>query len=77
MKIYVGNLAREITEAELHQIFARYGQVESITMCLDKGDRSGTSPGFAFVEMLSDAEAQAALDGLYGYIMNGRLLIVR
>lgn len=77
MKIYVGNLAREITEAELRQIFVRYGEVKSITMCLDGADRSGASPGFAFVEMLSDAEAQAALDGLYGYVMNGRLLIVR
>lgn len=77
MKIYVGNLARETTEAELRQLFARYGDIVSIAMSFDERGEAGTSPGFAFVEMPSGAEAQAALDGLYGYVLNDRLLIVR
>jgi RNA recognition motif-containing protein len=77
MKIYVGNLGKEVTVAELRQVFEAYGTVSSVAISYDETGQSRKSRGFAFVEMPRDREAQAALDALCGYEMNGHLVIVR
>ncbi|MDH7488615.1 MAG: RNA-binding protein [Anaerolineae bacterium] len=74
MNIYVGNLARETTEAELRQAFEAFGQVTSAAIIKDK--YSGESRGFGFVEMPNAAEAQAAIAGLNGKELGGRTLNV-
>lgn len=74
MNIYVGNLSREVTEEDLRQAFADFGQVASVTLIKDKF--SGESRGFGFVEMPSKAEAQAALSGMNGKDLKGRRLNV-
>lgn len=67
MKIYVGNLAEEITEEELQLAAAEFGKVESVTLVKDKD--SGLPKGFAFVDMATDAETKAAVEGLNGKMM--------
>lgn len=74
MNIYVGNLARETTEAELRQAFEAFGQVSSVAVIKDK--YTGESRGFGFVEMPNTAEAQAAIAGLNGKELGGRALNV-
>jgi cold-inducible RNA-binding protein len=74
MKIYAGNLAREMTQEELKQAFEAFGQVESVAIITDKF--SGESRGFGFVEMPSSTEAQAAIAGLNGKEVKGRVLNV-
>ncbi|SPD71818.1 putative RNA-binding protein RbpF [uncultured Desulfobacterium sp.] len=74
MKIYVGNLSYEVTQEEIKQAFESFGQVESVNIISDK--YSGRSKGFGFVEMGSDAEGQAAIEGLNGKDMKGRALNV-
>ncbi len=74
MNIYVGNLSYNASEEDLRNAFAAYGQVASVTIIKDKF--SGESRGFAFVEMPSDAEGQAAIDGLNGADVKGRSLKV-
>jgi cold-inducible RNA-binding protein len=74
MKIYVGNLSYEVTEEDLRQAFEQSGQVESVSIINDK--YSGRSKGFGFVEMPSNAEGQAAIEGLNGKELKGRALNV-
>ena len=74
MNIYVGNLAREVTEDDLRQAFEAFGQVESATVIKDK--YSGESRGFGFVEMPTKAEAEAAITDLNGNELKGRTLNV-
>ena len=74
MKIYVGNMSYEVTEAELKQTFEGLGLVESVKIIIDK--YSGRSKGFGFVEMPSDDEAKAAIEGLNGKELKGRELKV-
>ena len=74
MKIYVGNLSYEITEEDLRQTFELSGQVESVSIINDK--RTGRSKGFGFVEMPSNVEGQAAIEGLNGKELKGRTLNV-
>ena len=74
MKIYAGNLSYETTEDELKQAFEQFGQVESASIIIDK--YSGKSKGFAFVEMPTEAEAKAAINGLNGQDLKGRNLNV-
>jgi len=74
MNVYVGNLSYEVTEEELSQAFEQSGQVESVRIIMDK--YSGRSKGFGFVEMPSDHEAQAAIEGLNGKELKGRVLNV-
>ncbi len=69
MRIYAGNLSREVTEEDLEQAFAVFGQVSSITIIKDKS--TGISKGFGFVEMPTQAEAQAAIDSLNGTELKG------
>ncbi len=61
-KLYVGNLSFETTDADLEQMFAAFGTVQSAKVVMDR--ETGRSRGFGFVEMSSDQEAQAAIDGL-------------
>lgn len=74
MNIYVGNLSREVTEAELRQAFEAFGQVASVNIIRDR--YSGESRGFAFVEMAVKSEAQAAINGLNGTPLKERTLSV-
>ncbi len=74
MKIYVGNLSYDVTEEELRSEFASFGNVESVTVPTDR--YSGKPRGFAFIEMPSVAEGQAAITGLNGKTVKDRTLIV-
>ena len=74
MKIYAGNLSYEINDKELRAAFAEFGEVESARVLRDK--RNGRSKGTGFVEMLSDVEAQAAIDALNEKELKGRALRV-
>ncbi len=74
MKLYVGNLSREVTEEDLRTSFKEFGQIESVNVIKDK--YSGQSKGFGFVEMSSKAEGQAAIDGLNGKDLKGKTLNV-
>ena len=74
MKIYVGNLAYDVTEDELSAEFGTYGKVESVSIPSDK--ISGRPRGFAFVEMASKSEAEAAIAGLNGKTLKDRTIVV-
>jgi len=74
MKIYVGNLSYDVTEEELRQEFAAFGKVESVNIITDK--YSGRPKGFAFVEMSSVSEGQAAITALNGKTLKDRTLTV-
>mgnify|MGYP000874303826 CR=1 FL=1 len=73
-KLYVGNLSYNTYENALRDLFAAYGQVDSVKIITDRD--SGQSKGFCFVEMGSDAEAQAAIQGVNGREVDGRQLKV-
>jgi cold-inducible RNA-binding protein len=73
-KLYVGNLPFTATQAELDELFAQVGTVESVNIITDKF--SGESRGFGFVEMATDEEAQAAVEKLDGQDLKGRALKV-
>ncbi len=73
-KLYVGNLAYAVSDADLEQLFSEFGTVQSAQVIQDRD--TGRSKGFGFVEMGSDAEAQAAIQGLHDQEVNGRRLTV-
>ncbi len=73
-KWYVGNLSFGITDTDLEQIFAPFGTVKSAKVMMDR--ETGRSRGFGFVEMSTDEEAQAAIDGLSGKEVGRRVLTV-
>ncbi len=73
-KLYVGNLAYSIRDADLEQAFSAYGSVSSAKVMMERD--TGRSKGFGFVEMGSDAEAQAAINGLNGQPLAGRSVVV-
>ena len=73
-KLYVGNLTYETTGSDLQRLFEAHGTVLSAEVIADRD--TGRSKGFGFVEMQSDAEAQAAIAGLNGKEVNGRQLTV-
>jgi len=73
-KLYVGNLSYNVDSSELEQLFGQYGQVSSAQIINDRD--TGRSKGFGFVEMASDAEADAAITALNGQQHNGRALTV-
>lgn len=68
--IFVRNLDPATTEAQLNTIFASYGSVKTVTIVKDR-DTDGTR-GFGFVEMTNEAEAQAAIASLNGFLLNDR-----
>ena len=73
-KLYVGNLPYSVRDNDLQQQFGEYGNVTSAKVMMERD--TGRSKGFGFGEMGSDAEAQAAIEGLHGKDMGGRALVV-
>jgi RNA recognition motif-containing protein len=73
-KLYVGNMTFHISDADLEQLFSEFGTVESAQVIQDRD--TGRSKGFGFVEMGSEAQAQAAIQGLHDKEINGRRLTV-
>ena len=73
-KLYVGNLPYDTGEADLQALFARAGTVETVTVMRDMA--TGRARGFAFVEMSTDDEAQAAVTELNAFELGGRSLTV-
>ena len=73
-KLYVGNLPYSMRDDDLQQHFGQFGQVQSAKVMMDR--ETGRSKGFAFVEMGSRDEAQAAIRGMNGQEFNGRALVV-
>lgn len=74
MRLYVGNLSFDTAEAQLEQLFASLGQVESVRLIRDQA--TGRSRGFGFVEMSNDDQARAACEALDQQEFEGRRLTV-
>ena len=73
-KLYCGNLSYNVSNSDLEQLFSQFGTVESAQVITDRD--TGNSKGFGFVEMASEAEAQAAISGLNEQQHDGRQLTV-
>mgnify|MGYP003605176280 CR=1 FL=1 len=73
-KLYVGNLPYSFRDEDMQQAFSQFGNVSSAKVMMERD--TGRSKGFGFVEMGSDAEAQAAINGMNGQNMGGRDLVV-
>jgi len=73
-KLYVGNLPYQVRDNDLEQAFGQFGSVTSAKVMMERD--TGRSKGFGFVEMGSDEEAQAAVNGLNGQPLGGRNLVV-
>ena len=73
-KLYVGNLPYSVQDSDLQQSFGQFGSVNSAKVMMDR--ETGRSKGFGFVEMGSDAEAQAAISGMNGQPLGGRSIVV-
>ncbi|QNP47386.1 RNA recognition motif domain-containing protein [Diaphorobacter aerolatus] len=73
-KLYVGNLPYSVRDSDLEQAFGQFGAVSSAKVMMERD--TGRSKGFGFVEMASDAEAQAAINGMNGQPMGGRSIVV-
>jgi len=73
-KLYVGNLAYSVRDESLQESFSQFGTVTSAKVMMDRD--TGRSKGFGFVEMGSDAEAQAAINGMNGQALEGRAIVV-
>jgi len=73
-KLYCGNLSYNTSNSDLDQLFGEFGTVQSAEVVMDRD--TGRSKGFGFVEMGSDEEAQAAINGVNGTEHDGRTLTV-
>ncbi len=73
-KLYVGNLPYSVRDEDLQQSFGQFGAVTSAKVMMERD--TGRSKGFGFVEMGSDAEAQAAINGMNGQALGGRSVVV-
>jgi len=73
-KLYVGNLPYSVRDGDLEQAFGQFGSVTSAKVMMER--ETGRSKGFGFVEMGSDAEAQAAINGMNGQPLGGRSVVV-
>jgi cold-inducible RNA-binding protein len=74
MKIYVGNLSRSITDAQLNDLAVPFGTPQSANVAMERS--SGTSKGFGFVEYADETQARAAIAGLNGKNVDGMVLKV-
>lgn len=74
MNIFVSNLSYDVDEDELKKQFTAFGEVTSVTIPKDK--YSDRPRGFGFVEMQTESEAEAAITGLNGKSLKGRVLVV-
>jgi RNA recognition motif-containing protein len=72
--LYVGNLPYSVSDSDLQTMFEPFGAVQSAQVIMDRD--TGRSKGFGFVEMSSDQEGQAAIEGMHDKDMNGRKLTV-
>ena len=72
MNIYVGNLAYSVTDNELRDAFAEFGEVSRANVIMDRD--TGRSKGFGFVEMPDNAQAEAAINGLNEKPLSGRAI---
>lgn len=70
MSVYVGNLSYEVTQEDLTRVFAEYGNVSRVSLPMDR--ETGRPRGFAFVDMASEAEEDAAIEALDGAEWMGR-----
>ena len=73
-KLYVGNLTYSVSDSALEQLFSQFGTVQSAQVIQDRA--TGRSKGFGFVEMDTEAQAQAAIEGLHDQEHDGRRLTV-
>lgn len=73
-RLYVGNLPYTATDDDLNELFSRAGAVANVHVMRDQA--TGRARGFAFVEMTTDEGAQAAIEQLHEFQMNGRALVV-
>lgn len=73
-KLYVGNLAYSVRDESLQEAFGQFGSVTSAKVMMDR--ETGRSKGFGFVEMATDEEAQAAINGMNGQALEGRAIVV-
>ena len=73
-KLYVGNLPYTVRDEDLQQSFGEFGSITSAKVMMERD--TGRSKGFGFVEMGSDAEAQAAIAGMNGQSLGGRSITV-
>lgn len=74
IKMYVGNLSYQLTEAELSELFAPFGEVENVKIVTDR--YTGNSKGFGFVEMAEREDGESAISALNGKTVNNRAIIV-
>ena len=74
MKLYVGNLSKNVTEEDLKQVFSSYGNIESTAIILDRFSRE--SKGFGFVELQSQTEGQRAIKELNSKEIKGKEIVV-
>lgn len=74
MKVYIGNLSREMNDAQFKDLVSPFGATDSITLAKDRA--TGAPRGFGFVEYPNDEHARAAISALNGKEVNGRVLKV-
>ena len=74
MKIFVGNIAQDVSNSDLENLFLEFGDVERVEIILDKF--TGESRKFGFVHMGNKEEAKSAIAGLHGKHINGTKLVV-
>ncbi len=74
MNIYVGNLSYKMSDADLESVFAKFGEVKSAKVIMDR--ETGRSKGFGFVEMATDVAGNEAIESLNGSDVEGRSLRV-
>lgn len=73
-RLFVGSLPYSVTSAQLEELFAKAGKVDSVNVIIDRF--SGQGKGFAFVEMATEEDAQKAIKELNGYNLDGRTIVV-
>jgi len=73
-KLYVGNLTYKVVDSDLEELFSQFGTVQSAQIIMDR--ETGRSKGFGFVEMDTEAQATAAIEGLHDHEYDGRRLTV-
>jgi cold-inducible RNA-binding protein len=74
MKIHVGNLSKQVTDAKLNELGAAFGTPQSAKVVMDRSDN--TSKGFGFIEFADETQARAAITGLNGKDVDGQTLKV-
>ncbi len=74
MKLFVAGLPYDLDDAELEEIFEKFGTVSSARVAMDR--ETGKSKGFAFVEMLNDADGKAAIEHLKDISLGKKPLVV-